>query len=480
MRIVGKAHRGPRPMLLLGGAIFSLALASSGAWAAESELNGAGLSLFWVLPFAGILASLALLPSLTPHLWHTRCGLVALFWALVFIIPFAIRFGAGLAAHELLHMLLLEYIPFIILIGALFAIAGGIVVGGALRGTPMLNLALLLIGTIMASFIGTTGASMILIRPLIRANIGRRHRAHIVVFFIFLVSNIGGGLTPLGDPPLFLGYLQGVDFFWPLLNLWKQTLVVSGLVLAVFFALDVYLYRGERRSEPDRGPDSAFYLGGYINIPIFLLLLVTVAASGSLGFLGQVTVFGIGVTWANLMRDGILIVLALASLILTPRAHREKNEFNWGPVAEVAKLFAAIFVTIIPAIAMLRAGQAGAFAPILSLLGGTETPNNAAYFWLTGGLSAFLDNAPTYLVFFNAAGGDAARLMGPLASTLAAISAGAVFMGALTYIGNAPNFMVRAIAEDQGISMPSFFGYMAWSMAVLIPSFGLVTWIFFL
>ncbi len=432
-----------------------------------------------MLPFAGILGSLALLPMLAPNFWHRRQGHVALFWGLAFLLPFAAHFGTGAAFRELVHVLLLEYIPFIALIGSLFAIAGGIYAGGQLRGSPMLNSLIMLTGTVLASFAGTTGAAMILIRPLIRANTDRQYKVHIVVFFIFLVCNIGGALTPLGDPPLFLGYLEGVDFFWPLKALWRPMLLIGGLVLGAFYILDSHLFAKEGAAKRGPAKSGGIFVRGLVNVPLLMLVVALIAVSGSDGW-GQVEIFGTRVGWIGLMRDGGLIGLAAASLALTPRIYREQNEFNWEPVLEVAKLFAAIFVTIVPAIAILKAGQQGALAHVHDLLGEADAPNNIAYFWMTGLLSSFLDNAPTYLIFFNAAGGDPDTLMGPMAQTLTAISAGAVFMGANTYIGNAPNFMVKAIAEHLGVRMPSFFGFMVWSALVLIPAFVVVTLAFFL
>lgn len=467
---------------LTGGvlAVLAVAGAPTQALAAEAAFDGALLSLAWVLPFAGILLSIALMPLLTPHFWHHNFGRVSLFWALAFLVPFAATFGLGVTVREVLHTVLLEYIPFIVLIGALFTIAGGIHVGGNLHGSPVLNTILLAIGMALASFVGTTGASMVMIRPVIRANDDRVHNVHVIVFFIFLVSNIGGSLTPLGDPPLFLGFLKGVDFFWPLEFLWAKMLLVSAILLGVFFLLDWYLYVKEGRVK-DPTPDKPVTLSGLVNVPILAVLVLAVLASGSLPSLGAIHIYGTDVPVLNIFRELILIGLAFLSLALTAQKNRIANEFNWEPLLEVAKLFAAIFITIIPAIAILRAGQNGELAPLLSLITGPDgQPDNVAYFWLTGLLSSFLDNAPTYLVFFNAAGGDPVALMGPLASTLAAISAGAVFMGANTYIGNAPNFMVKAIAEHQGIKMPSFFGYMGWSMIFLMPCFLLVTWLFFL
>lgn len=464
-------------------AIFALTafpVEAAAAAAADNAIDGRLLSLWWILPFAGLLLSIALFPLAAPDFWHHRYGEVAAFWALALIIPFIVTFGAGITLYEVLHTLLLEYIPFIILITALFTIAGGIYVSGNLHGSPTLNTTLLAIGMVLASLVGTTGASMVMIRPLIRANDDRRHNVHIIVFFIFLVSNIGGSLTPLGDPPLFLGFLKGVDFFWPTQFMLLPALVVSGILLAIFFLLDSYLYAKEGHDKRDPTPDSPVRVNGLVNIPLLLLLVGAVLLSGSNLSLGSFSIYGIEIRGLSLIRDLSLIALALISLKITPARFREANNFSWAPCLEVGKLFLAIFITIIPAIAILRAGENGAMAPLLQLLTASDgSPDNAMYFWLTGLLSSFLDNAPTYLVFFNAAGGDPQELMGPLSNTLLAISAGAVFMGANTYIGNAPNFMVKSIAEHNGVKMPSFFGYMAWSMVLLLPCFILISWLFF-
>ncbi len=463
--------------LALTAALIASASVSSASAASEGAAGGARLGAAWVLPFGGILASLAIVPALAPHFWHRRQGAISLFWALAFLLPFAAQFGADAALHQLLHALLLEYIPFIVLIGALFTISGGIYVGGRLHGSPWQNLSILAMGTAAASLVGTTGAGMIFIRPLLRANKGRPRQVHVFVFFIFLVCNIGGALTPLGDPPLFLGYLQGVHFSWPVRNLWPHTLFAAASVLLVFFFLDSY-YRGKEPPRPKASGAGKLELHGRLNLLLAALLIAAVLASGT-NWLGKVGVAGIELNGMSLVRDAALIALAGVSLAATPRRCRTLNEFNWAPVLEVAKLFAAIFIAIAPAVTILKAGERGAFAPLFPLLEGAHGPDAAAYFWLTGFLSAFLDNAPTYLVFFNAAGGNAATLMGPMAQTLTAISAGAVFMGAMTYIGNAPNFMVKAIAEHQGIKMPGFFGFMAWSCGFLLPLYLLLTFLFF-
>jgi Na+/H+ antiporter NhaD/arsenite permease-like protein len=325
---------------------------------------------------------------------------------------------------------------------------------------------------------GTTGAAMVLVRPLIRANDDRKHNVHVLVFFIFVVANAGGALTPLGDPPLFLGFLNGVSFFWTTTAMLAPTLTLCGALLAIFYALDRYLYAKAGEERPvfaDRTPDSRLRIEGSANIVLLFAIIAAVLLSGFWRPGMTFEVLGTPLALQDVMRDVLLVVIALLSLRLTPKNIHETNGFNWAPMEEVAKLFAAIFVTIIPAIAILKAGDAGALSSLTRMVTtAAGEPNNPMYFWLTGLLSAFLDNAPTYLVFFNLAGADAHYLMDHR-ETLEAISGGAVFMGALSYIGNAPNFMVRSIAEDRGIRMPSFFGYMLWSVPVLVPLFALLT-----
>ena len=453
--------------------------------ARAADVSGAELHLLWGVPFAGILLSIAIAPLVVPKLWHDHYGKIAAAWALALLVPFGIVFGSDAAITSVNHAALAEYIPFIALIAALYVVAGGICIRGNLHGTPKLNTGLIALGTALASIMGTTGAAMLLIRPLLRANEARRHRAHVVVFFIFLVANAGGALTPLGDPPLFLGFLQGVDFFWTTQHLWRQTLAMWVLLLAIFFVIDSYLYHTGKEELPnitDATPDDAGPLRfeGNVNFVLLAGILGLVLMSG-LWKPGIVFyVMGTEVLLQNVVRDIGLVVIALLSLWLTPRSARAGNEFNWEPILEVAKLFAGIFITIGPVIAMLKAGVDGPFAGIVHLVNDSAgQPNNAMYFWATGLLSSFLDNAPTYLVFFNTAGGDARMLMSEGASTLAAISAAAVFMGANTYIGNAPNLMVKAIAESRGLQMPSFFGYMLWSVCILVPIFVLMTFVFF-
>ncbi|WP_076998789.1 sodium:proton antiporter [Variovorax sp. KK3] len=466
-----------RPLRLLAAALSAMAPAA----AVAADIDGGALSPFWGLPFAGILLSIALLPLLAPSFWHHHYGKVSAGWALAFLLPFAAFYGIGSAGVHLVHALLAEYIPFIVLLTALFVVAGGIHIRGNLRGTPGLNTAILAIGAVLASLMGTTGASMLLIRPLIRANDNRRHRVHVVVFFIFIVSNVGGSLTPLGDPPLFLGFLKGVEFFWTARHIFPETLFITGALLALFHGLDRWYYRKEGGLPVDPTPDTrGIRFEGAVNFWLLGGVVGLVLMSGVWKSPVRFDAFGTELGLPGIVRDIGLIAITLLSLKITaPQVHAD-NQFGWAPMAEVAKLFAGIFLTIIPVIAMLKAGAQGPFGAIVSAVTRPDgQPDPAMYFWATGVLSSFLDNAPTYLVFFNTAGGNAQALMGPHAATLAAISAGAVFMGANTYIGNAPNLMVKAIAESRGVRMPSFFGYMMWSGAILLPLFVLCTFIFF-
>jgi len=474
-------------MRLTCSVLLFLLLSVSPAFAASEgapHLDGAELGLIWIVPFVGILLSIAVFPLAAPTFWHHHFGKVSAFWAAAFLVPFTLIHGYEIALYEVVHVLALEYIPFIILLLSLFTVAGGVRLKGSLVGTPIVNTGLLAFGTVIASWMGTTGAAMLLIRPILRANEHRHYRVHTVVFFIFLVANIGGSLTPLGDPPLFLGFLKGVSFFWPTVHMLVPMLLVAAILLAGFFVLDTVLQKREQAAgksgTPASSGDEKLGIEGGINILLLAGVVGAVLLSGlwkpGIGF----DVYHVHIDVQNLVRDLLLLSLAVLSWQITSKASREANGFSWFPIVEVAKLFVGIFLTIVPAIAILKAGTDGAMGQLVALVSDEAgNPNNAMYFWLTGILSSFLDNAPTYLVFFNTAGGDAQMLMGPLETTLLAISAGAVFMGANSYIGNAPNFMVRSIAEERGVPMPSFFGYMIWSFGILIPVFVIVTFVFF-
>ena len=455
----------------------------------ETPAHGSGhanlgeiLPLWSCIPFACMLLSIALMPLLLPNFWHHHFGKVSAFWAAALGIPFLWIFKGG-ALYEILHIILVDYVPFIILLWSLYTVSGGILLRGSLRGTPVVNTIILIIGVILASWMGTTGAAMLLIRPFLRANNYRKNRTFMVVFFIFLVANVGGSLTPLGDPPLFLGYLHGVTFFWTF-KIMPHMLMVSVLLLIIYFFLDTYHYRKEGASVPKEEAKEPLKIEGTYNF-LFLGGVVGAVLMSGMVDLGEINILGIHRAIQDWLRDGILVLLGIASLIATPIKLREDNEFTWFPIIEVASLFIGIFVTMIPCLLILKAGAHGDLAFLINMV---EKPYH--YFWITGALSSFLDNAPTYLTFFNTALGSfysglteaqaVPLLMTENAIYLKAISTGAVFFGACSYIGNAPNFMVRSIAEESGTPMPSFFGYiLKYSMIFLIPTFAIVSLIFF-
>ncbi len=446
------------------------------------EALGEILPLYSCLPFACMLLSIALLPLIAGTFWHHHFGKISAFWAACLAIPFLWAFK-GAAVHEILHIILADYVPFIILLWSLFTVSGGILLKGTLTGTPLVNTGMILLGAVLASWMGTTGAAMLLIRPFLRANRHRKNKTFMVVFFIFLVANIGGALTPLGDPPLFLGFLHGVTFFWTM-KILPHMAVACSILLVIYFFLDLFHYKKEGPPPVDKEEKQPLSIEGTYNFIFLAGVIGAVLMSGVLE-LGEVSVFGIHRAVQDWLRDGLLIGLGIASLAATPRVVREENEFSWFPIIEVAFLFIGIFITMIPCLLLLKAGSKGAFA---FLINAVNEPVH--YFWVTGCLSAFLDNAPTYLTFFNTALGSFYSGMAEAQSVpllmaqnpiyLEAVSAGAVFFGACSYIGNAPNFMVRSIAEESGCPMPSFFGYIfKFTLVFLIPTFVVVTLVFF-
>ena len=453
---------------------------AGGDYGGAPHLNGESLAIFWVIPFVGILLSIAIFPLIALDFWHHNFGKVSLFWAISLIIPFILTQGLAITIYELLHVGLLEYVPFIILLLSLFTISGGVRLKGTMVGTPALNTLMILIGTVLASWMGTTGAAMLLIRPLIKANQFRKKKVHIIVFFIFLVANIGGSLTPLGDPPLFLGFLKGVDFFWTTTAMLYPMIFMVISLLAIFFVFDSYFFRSEAYKPVSNDDNEKLGLEGSFNLLLLGGVIFGVLLSGFWKPGVHFEIYHVHLELQNIVRDILLLILTYASWTMTENQIRVANEYTWFPIVEVAKLFAGIFVTIIPAIAILKAGTNGALSVVVSSVSINGEPVNYMYFWLTGILSSFLDNAPTYLVFFNTAGGDPLVLMNDIPITLLAISAGAVFMGANTYIGNAPNFMVKSISESSGINMPSFFGYFfKWAVPILMPLFLIITYLFF-
>jgi Na+/H+ antiporter NhaD/arsenite permease-like protein len=456
---------------------------------------GQTLPIWSIIPFVGMLLSIAIFPLVKGEWWDRHELGVAIFWSLVFLIPFLIVYGLGITGEQLAETILGDYVPFIVLLLGLFVVAGGIHVRGTIPGTTKNNVIMLGIGTMLASWVGTTGAAMLLIRPVLRSNAWRKRKAHIVVFFIFLVANIGGCLTPLGDPPLFLGYLRGVPFFWTLEHVWPIFLFNAVLLLAVFALIDRRYVRREGEegfealeSQREAAKRVPVRIEGLYNLIFLAVIIMAVILNGLIpqmsAFIDPATgtTYGVVVGGVHLgveyfVQIVLILIALLLSLKVTPHELRERNNFEWAPITEVAKLFIGIFITMIPALALLRAHGASL---------GIDTP--LEFFWSTGALSSFLDNSPTYVVFLTTAASlgasgtqVVATTIGNVAATsLVAISAGAVFMGANTYIGNAPNFMVKNIAESAGVNMPSFFRYMGWSVCILIPVFIIDSLVFFL
>lgn len=453
------------------------------------------LPIWSIIPFAGMLLCIAIMPLVKGEWWEKHQLLVSVLWSLIFLVPFTVAFGLEVTAEQLSETIVGDYIPFIILLLGLFVVSGGIHTKGTIVGTTKNNVVFLLVGALLASWIGTTGSAMLLIRPLLRANQWRRHKAHIVIFFIFLVANIGGCLTPLGDPPLFLGYLRGVPFFWTLMHIWPILLVNMAVLLCAFVIVDRHFIKKEgvqglerlnlEDSADDRVP---IRIEGWHNFFFLLLIIVGVILNGTIpqidlfiaeetGLTYGISVFGTHVGIEYIVQIALICIAMLLSWVTTKHDLRERNNFEWGPIAEVAKLFIGIFITMIPALLLLRAYGSSL---------GIDSP--LKFFWATGALSSFLDNSPTYVVFLTTAGSLGSSVANSVMTSvgavdptiLLAISAGAVFMGAITYIGNAPNFMVKNIAESAQVKMPSFFGYMGWSICFLIPVFIIDTLLFFL
>lgn len=466
---------------------------ASGNGATVTHANiGEYLPVWSIIPFVGMLLSIAILPLVNPDFWEKNMLKVACFWSLLFLIPFGIAFGGNLLTYQILETVLLDYVPFIVLLLGLFTVTGGIAIKGSIVGTTRTNIVLLLIGTLLASWVGTTGAAMLLIRTVIRANAWREKKAHVVIFFIFMVANLGGCLTPVGDPPLFLGFLRGVPFFWTM-KILPILIFNAAILLVVFAVIDRYFYKKEiaaGRSPQDMivpgSSEKKISIEGAHNFIFVLAIVGAVILNGTLtnfsafadqatGQLHGIPIFGgIIFPYNSIIQIIIILTAAYLSVKTTKDSTRKLNGFTFGPIAEVAKLFIGIFITMIPALALLRANGAS--------LGISEPWQ---FFWMAGALSSFLDNAPTYLVFMTMAGSlgfteGLATSVGVIPEILLmAVSAGAVFMGANTYIGNAPNFMVKSIAEENKVKMPSFFGYMGWSLCILIPIFILNTFIFF-
>lgn len=467
-------------LALLGAPALALPTSDGGA------SLGASMPLWTLLPFAGILLCIAVLPLVAGHWWEHNKNRAII--STIFAVPTAayMLLSHGSAGGTVLLHHLHEYVSFICLLGSLFIISGGIYVRGSLAGTPLVNTGILAIGATIASIIGTTGASVLLIRPLLRANAPRQKKVHIVIFFIFIVSNCGGLLTPLGDPPLYLGFLKGVPFEWTL-RLWKEWAIVNGILLVLFNVWDQRVLNKEEKEREGSQLEAVmkhepFGISGGLNFAFLLGVVFIIYASGS-------RMFTNGEPWPLGASEGLMALMAVLAWFTTKKSNRDANRFSWAPIVEVAVLFIGIFICMAPALQILNAWGQGVRDVAGAKFGMTEPWQ---FFWATGGLSSFLDNAPTYLTFAaTAAGMNGVSVDGPqyLAELLGkgdiavklmeAISCGAVFMGANTYIGNGPNFMVKAIAEENQVKMPGFFGYMLYSLGVLVPIFGLVTYVVF-
>ena len=426
-------------------------------------------SLDWGLPFLGLLLTIAVAPLAAPGLWSRHYGKLVALWALAYVAGNLLLEGGAATGRRLLEMGLNTYLPFVLLLGALFVITGGLRIRGAPHGTPGVNTALLAISTAVSSCIGTPGTAMLMLRPLLRANRHRAHTAHVYVFYIFLVCNIGGALTPLGNPPLFLGYLRGVPFFWPMTHLFVPTVALAAAVLAVFYAVDRHFYRRHPKPGETLAEIEKLSVAGGVNLLLLAGAALTMMLRSFWSLPGALDLFGVRWSFDDILQDALFVVLGVLSLLLTHRATRQENDFVWTPMMEVSILFAAIFVTLIPVDAIMAAGSSGPGAPLFNAMFSGGAPVVPLFYLLPGVLSSVLDNAPAYLVFFGLAGDNAQLLTGPLALTLAAISAGASYFGAMTYIGNAPNLMVKSIVESYGVKMPNFFAYIGWSSLCLLP-----------
>ncbi len=454
----------------------------------EMASKAAAVPIWLCIPFAGLLLCIAIMPLIKADWWDEHQPLVVVLWIIALVIPFAIVYGTGEAVETVLECIVDDYLTFIILLFGLFCVSGNITMEGDFAGSPRVNVALLALGTLLASCIGTTGASMLMVRPIIKMNSWRKKKSHIMVFFIFLVSNMGGCLTPIGDPPLLMGFMRGVPFFWSL-HLFPVLLFNMVILLFIFYHLDKRAYKRAiaRGRKPDISkPGTEFHIDGLHNILFLVMIVGAVILSGVLpgmpafqdaaGNVKGIPVFGeVVLEFPALIEIVIILLAAFLSFKTTNSEIRTRNHFTWGAIKEVAVLFVGIFITMQPALMLLKA-----VGPNLGVTSSVEM------FWATGLLSSFLDNTPTYLVFLTTAGtlgftnGIATTLGNVPVNVLTAISCGAVFMGANTYIGNAPNFMVKAISDENGVKMPSFFGYMLWSMAILIPVFVMDMFVFFM
>ncbi|MDR2723776.1 MAG: sodium:proton antiporter [Holosporaceae bacterium] len=429
-------------------------------------------SVLWSMPFLGIIFSMSCFPLLCPRLWSRCAGYVPLFWISVYVLAVGGFLGVAHVIPAICEPIITDYLPFIILISALYIVSGGIFISFSRGHGPIFNTAYLFVGSIIAGWIGTTGAAALLIRPFLRANQGRKYTVHLMVFFIFLVANVGGAATPLGDPPLFIGFLKGVDFFWFIRHLFPILFGTITVLCGIFFLLDLILFRLDLGITYERSEGPFLQIQGMGNVILIVMILLVVIFCN---FDGAFILYGERFSYASILRNTLLAIISLVSLKITPTEIRRKNDFSFAPIREIAELFAGIFITVAPIIDMLHRGPNGEFGWIFEWIAPGGEFLASRCFWASGILSAILDNAPTFLIFFHLTSGDPHVLMTLKSNILMAFSISTVFMGALTYIGNAPNLIVKSISVNHGVRVPSFMGYMKWSCLILLPIFVVIS-----
>ena len=429
-------------------------------------------SVLWAIPFLGIIFSMSFVPLIAPKFWHKYSDATPFFWTALYLVGVCCVFGLRQTVIATVEPIASDYISFVVQIATLYIISGGIYMNFPRGQGPIFNVTLLFIGSVLAGWIGTTGAATLLIRPFLRANAKRKHKTHLMVFFIFLIANIGGAATPLGDPPLFIGFLNGIDFFWFIKHLYPVLFGTIFALCTIFFIVDLILFKKDTGNYFVKRDDAIFEIKGYRNLFFLIVVLFTVILCN---FDGGFYIGGEFFHYSSLLRNFILIAVSFISIKTTPKIIREQNDFSYAPIIEIATLFVGIFITVTPIIHILHKGTEGSLAFIFNSITDNGEFILSRCFWISGLLSSILDNAPTFLIFFHLASGDAQLLMNAKASLLMSFSISTVFMGALTYIGNAPNLMVRSISQSFGVKVPSFLGYMVWSVGILIPLFFIIS-----
>ncbi len=432
------------------------------------------VNLFWIVPFIGIIFSMSFIPVIYPAFWNKYSSYIPFIWTGIYLVAIFFVFSPITVITAIFKPLIDDYLSFIIQITALYIVSGGIYINFPEGKGPSFNTIFLIFGSILAGWIGTTGAAMLLIRPFLRINAKRKHKVHLMIFFIFLIANIGGAATPLGDPPLFIGFLKGIDFFWFIKHLYPILFSTIIALCLLFYLIDSFYFKKETgRFELSRD-NASFTIKGIRNLLLLIIILLTVILCD---FDKTFEVFGEQYKYSSLLRNVILVSVSFLSIKITHKNIREQNGFTIAPIKEVAEFFIAIFITVAPVLYILGKGQNGALSFIFDWIAPNGEFILSKCFWISGLLSSILDNAPTFLIFFHITSGNALELMTTKASLLMSFSISTVFMGALTYIGNAPNLMVRSISESYGVKVPSFLGYMFWSLGILIPIFLIISYL---